>query len=125
MKDTLWGQFLDWSIDWHFQTSIVVLFSMISNSRLWNIILMMYGMNIDLYSRIAGIGSFVPSKVDLVSVRNSFISVVTFSTKNNDHYRQVIVRNSTIGNLTHLNPADSELRIRRYNKPIELCHSNI
>ena len=67
----------------------------------------------------------MPSKVDLVSVRNSFISVVTFSTKNNDHYRQVIVRNSTIGNLTHLNPADSELRIRRYNKPIELCHSNI
>ena len=111
MKDILWGQFLDWSIDWHFQTSIGVLFSMTSNSRLWNIILMMYGMNIDLSSRIAGIGSFVPSKVDLVSVKNSFISVVTFSTKTNDHYRQVIVENSSIGNLAHLNPTDSELRI--------------
>jgi hypothetical protein len=38
-------------------------------------------MEIDIASRVVGIGSFIPSKVDLTKVKNSFILVATFSTK--------------------------------------------
>ena len=68
--------------DWHFQVATGLLPSMTTNSRLWNIMLMMHGMDIDISSKVAGVGSFLlPSTVDLIKVKNSFISVATFSTR--------------------------------------------
>jgi hypothetical protein len=108
---SLWRTFADWAVDWHFQVATGLLLSMTTNSRMWNIILMMHGMEIDITSRIAGVGSFVPSKVDLIKVKNSFISVATFSTKKNNHYCEIKIENSSIGLLVHVSPGAKELSI--------------
>jgi hypothetical protein len=109
-NESLWRTFADWAADWHFQVATGVLLSMTTHSRLWNIILMMHGMDIDISSRVAGVGSFLPSKVDLIKVHNSFISVATFSTKSNTRYHQTTIENSSIGLLVHVSP-DTELEI--------------
>jgi acyl-CoA synthetase (AMP-forming)/AMP-acid ligase II len=110
-KESLWTSFADWAADWHFQVATGLLLAMTSHSRLWNIILMMHGMDIDMSSRVAGVGSFLPSKVDLIKVKNSFISVATFTTKTNKEYHQTTIENSSIGLQVHVSAGGSNLKI--------------
>ena len=75
----------------------------------------MHGVKIDISSRIVGVGSLVPSKVDLIKVKNSFISVATFSTKRNNHYNHYyeikIENTSSIGLPVHVSPGTKDLSI--------------
>ena len=64
-----WSIVKNWAIDWHFQVSTGLLLSMTTHSRLWNIFLMMHGIDIDLESIVAAVGSLLPSKLDLISVK--------------------------------------------------------
>ena len=100
---SLWRDFADWAADWHFQVATGLLLSVSTHSRFWNVVLMMHGMNIDLASRVAGVGTFVPSKVDLITVKNSFISVASFSLEHGNSYHSVNIVNSSVGLLVHFN----------------------
>jgi len=64
---------------------------------------MMHGMDIDLSSRLVAIKSFAPSKVDLISVKKSFIAIATMSTKDRGHYRRINIKECSIGVHVHLN----------------------
>jgi hypothetical protein len=89
----MWRTFADWAVDWHFQVAAGLLLSMTTNSRMLNIILMMHGMEIDIASRVTWVESFAPSKVDLIKVKNSFFSAVTFSMKRDNHYHEIKIEN--------------------------------
>ncbi len=103
-KETVWTTFADWAVDWHFQVGTGLLLSVTTHSRLWNIVLMMHGMDLDISSKIAGVGSFLPSKIDLIKVKNSFISVATFNTKSHNQYHQTTITDSSIGLLVDMSP---------------------
>jgi hypothetical protein len=108
----MWRTFADWAVDWHFQVAAGLLLSMTTNSRMFNIILMMHGMEIDIASRVTWVESFAPSKVDLIKVKNSFFSAVTFSTKRDNHYHEIKIENSSIGWFAYVSPTgEKELSI--------------
>ena len=87
-KETMWRKFADWAVDWHFSTTSLLLNSVTSDSRIWNIILMLHGMDADFKSlgRRAS-SSFPPSKLDLVNIRDSFLSSgISFDVKRGNQY---------------------------------------
>lgn len=110
-SDSLWRDFADWAADWHFQVATGLLISVSTHSRFWNVVLMMHGMDIDFTSRIAGVGCFVPSKVDLITVKNSFISVANFNVKSSNCYYRASIVNSSVGLLVQINPTKSYLNV--------------
>jgi len=99
---SMWRTCLDWAADWHFKTSIGFLFSFIFNSRICNIVMIMHGMDTDLVSKLGEPGIFIPSKVDLVSVRRSFISTLSFDIQNEGMYHQLNITQSSVGWGGHL-----------------------
>lgn len=109
VRNSLLQKIADWAVDWHFRKTTSLIHSLTFNSRLWNIVLMMHGMDIDTHSKVVP-QNFVPSNFDLISVRNSFVSTATFSTKENNHYHPIKIQNSNIGFWVHLR-AINELNI--------------
>ena len=70
-----------------------------THSKLSNITKMLHGMKIHFSSsRLAGVGSFIPSNIDLISVKNFFISTITIGTER----RLVNFENSRIRLYAHL-----------------------
>jgi hypothetical protein len=59
-------------------------------------VLMTYGMDVDFGSKLMA-ALFLPSKVDLVRVQNSFISSSSFVTKNEDMYHHLSIDQSSVG----------------------------
>jgi hypothetical protein len=108
-QQTLFRDMADWAADWHFRVAVGLLLSVSSHSRIWNIILMLHGLDVDLHSRLVGAGNFLPSQVDLLKIRNSFISGATFGTKSNGKYFKIEVNESSIGLLVHVGPGDITL----------------
>ena len=104
-SDSTFRKFCDWAADWHFQTSTCFLLSFSSHSRMWNIILKLHGMNIDFKSRLASVGTFLPSKIDLIEVKESFVSAATFESKRDSQYFNTKIERSSVGLLAHIGPA--------------------
>lgn len=96
METSLMRPFNNWAADYHFRLSTVILFSISSNSRVWNAILMLYGMDIDFWSKVGAV-SFPPSQVDLVSIKQSFVSKVSFEVEDNGEYHQTVIEESSLG----------------------------
>jgi acyl-CoA synthetase (AMP-forming)/AMP-acid ligase II len=93
-KESLWREAADWAADFHFFAATRLLNSVSRYSRFWNIILWLHGMDIDEQSSIL-IGSFPPSQLDLISLRNSFCPVGSFETrKDGQCYRTDIIESS-------------------------------
>ena len=99
----------DWAADWHYRASTSILLSFTSESRMWNVILMVHGMNIDFASQIQG-QLFFPSQMDLVKVRKSFISAVSFATEDKGRYHNIEIEESSVGFFAHVGPADLKIR---------------
>ena len=76
-KETVWRKVADWAADWHFNVSFITLKYLTYNSRMWNVVLMMHGMDVDFASRIVSPEVFPPSKVDLVRLRQSFVADIS------------------------------------------------
>ena len=96
-NDTLWRKAADWAADWHYSTSIQVLYSVTSNSHVWNVILRMHGMDVDMGSQVFA-HRFLPSQMDLIKVRSSFVSSgAIFDLKKKNVYHETKVSESSIG----------------------------
>ena len=73
--------------------------------------LMMHGMDIDFASRIITLGTFLPSKLDLVRLRQSFVSNISFEITRDGAYHQLSIEQSSVGHTVHL--AGKDLKVSR------------
>ena len=97
--DSTWHQFVDFAVDWHYMVTSQFLESLTYFSRFWRIVSKLHGNDVDFNSVCTS--HLPPSKVDLVSVKNSFVSVSSFSTQSNNKYHQIKIENSSVGYRTH------------------------
>ncbi len=105
-SDTLWRRIADWAADWHYKAATGLFYGLSSNSRIWNVVAMLHGLDVDFSSQIAGSDCCLPSKVDLVKIRESFVSNALFAVKDKCTYRLVSINKSSIGYRAHLGPGD-------------------
>lgn len=96
--ESLWTSVAEWVTDYRFRISTVVLMSLSSNSIFWNVVLRLFGMDIDFGSKII-VSDVPPSKVDLISVKNSsFLSSgLTFDVEKEGEYHRTEITESSIG----------------------------
>jgi len=86
----------DWCVDFHYQTTVLqIKFLCLSSSKFVNVYLMFLGMDIDLKSHIFPM-HVAPSQVDLISIRSSFFSSVTFEQPKHENLT-IKVDDSNIG----------------------------
>ena len=102
VENSLVREISDWAVDYHFSQSIRLLNTCAENSKLVNLYLMALGMNIDLKSHIWA-AYCPPSKVDLLTVRNTFMASIFFDTVQNGSYRDIKVFDSSTGGSVVLN----------------------
>jgi len=95
----------EWIVDYHYNICVQILIPFSCNSRIWNIVLMMYGMDIDFSSKV-NIDEIVPSKLDLISIKESFVSSCSYDIKTNStgDLQMINIFNSSIGLGVHLGP---------------------
>lgn len=73
-SSTTWTRVVDLCVNFHFRASIFFPYSITGGSRLWNIVLKLHGLDIDLYSYVVDPLSFLPSQVDNIRIFRSFVS---------------------------------------------------
>jgi len=104
VNNSLWRNFADWAADWHFRVSTDLVYGISSYSRIWNVVLWLYGMDIDFYSTVQAL-SFSPSKMDLVKIKQSFVSSgLSINVNDGKTYRHIELNKSSIGHLVHIEP---------------------
>ena len=69
---------------------------------MWNVVLMMHGMDIDFASRIISPEVFPPSKVDLVRLGQSFVADISCEITHDGTYHQLSIEQSSVGRTAHL-----------------------
>lgn len=104
--DTLWKTILGWTSDWHYGNlfKASIMFPISFNSGIWNVILMMHGMDIDLKSKVSA-QNYQPSFMDLVKIRKSFVSNASFSSCRGGRSYQISIIESSIGLGANVGPA--------------------
>jgi hypothetical protein len=65
------------------------------NSRVWNLVQRLYGVDIDIHSKT--IVLVPPSQADLISIKRSFVSTAFFDTKLDGEYKRTDIKESSIG----------------------------
>ncbi|GFH54083.1 hypothetical protein CTEN210_10559 [Chaetoceros tenuissimus] len=123
-KSTL-REFFDWAADWHFRHSLSFFVSFTVHSRIWNIVLMMHGMDVDLYSKFNP-QHFLPSIVDLVKMRKSFTHTVSLDLVTDESYHGLNLSSASIGYGVHLDATASDVLEVRNSVifPLTLCTSS-
>ncbi|CAB9498234.1 Putative fatty-acid--CoA ligase FadD21 [Seminavis robusta] len=93
----------DWFADYNYRLSILVFELVAANSIFGNLMLMTMGQDIDLNSKV-WLFLFPPSQLDLVTVRNSFLSFESFRTcpGSGKEYQAIRIENSSIGHSTFI-----------------------
>ncbi|CAB9497123.1 D-alanine--D-alanyl carrier protein ligase [Seminavis robusta] len=94
---SLYRRATNWACDFHFRVACWTLTPFFGQSRLWNIVLFLHGLDVDMES---GLNNpyliFYPSKVDFVKIRNSFIATISLDFgKKGDSKIEII--NSSVG----------------------------
>ena len=103
-SDSLRRTFADWAVDWHFGISINMLCVISSRSRVWNVVLWLHGMDIDSSSVVLAT-NFLPSMMDLVTIKRSFLSSpISIKIKGEKSYFSIDITNSSIGYRVSLDP---------------------
>ncbi|CAB9514439.1 D-alanine--D-alanyl carrier protein ligase [Seminavis robusta] len=79
-EGSLWRQATNWVCDFHFRVAAWPITPFIGHSKLWNIILFLHGLDVDLRSELnfTPFTKFSPSRVDFVKIRKSFVATITF-----------------------------------------------
>jgi acyl-CoA synthetase (AMP-forming)/AMP-acid ligase II len=95
-ESSVLSRWAEWCVDYHFYLSLIILDSFAENSRLMNLYKQALGMDIDLSSH-AWAAFCPPSKVDLVSVKRSFLSAITFDVEQDGEYRTIEIVDSSCG----------------------------
>jgi len=113
-EETLHRSLAYWVCDTHFRLSAYTLWATLHNSRFWNIVFMLHGMDVDLITFFTDITHFPPSKVDLIRVRKSFLSTgLSFQVGHQEGKTEVI--DSSIGFGVVVSPG---VKIHRSSIPI-------
>ena len=119
-NQTVWRKVADWAADWHFKFSFSTLKILTYNSRMWNVVLMMHGMDVDFASRFVTPEVFPPSKVDLVRLRQSFVADISCEITHDGTYHQLSIEQSSVGRTAHL--AGKDLKV---SKTVVASHSRV
>ncbi|CAB9520011.1 D-alanine--D-alanyl carrier protein ligase [Seminavis robusta] len=79
-EGSLWRQATNWACDFHFRVAAWPITPLIGHSKLWNIILFLHGLDVDLRSELnfTPFTKISPSTVDFVKIRKSFVATITF-----------------------------------------------
>jgi hypothetical protein len=93
--DSVLRTMADWIVDYHHGIGTFALHTLSSNSRVWNLVQWLYGVDIDMYSKTNGL--IPPSQTDLISIKRSFVSTVSFNTELNGEYKQTEMKESSVG----------------------------
>lgn len=97
-KTTLREEICHWAADWHYSNALQFFFiTACGGGRIWNMILKLHGMDIDLESHLVTPDPIKPSKLDLVSIKKSFVSLTLFEVESNNRLNKIKVKESTIG----------------------------
>ena len=78
---------------------------------IWNVILKLHGMDIDMATRLVTPELIPPSKVDLVKMKESFMSTCLFEVECNDILYQINIEKSSIGYGCKIATNNDHLRI--------------
>jgi len=65
--------FSEWACDYHYKVSTSIFFTALPTSRVWNVILMLHGLDVDLRSGFSNVHASPPSVVDRLFIRRSFL----------------------------------------------------
>ncbi|CAB9526875.1 D-alanine--D-alanyl carrier protein ligase [Seminavis robusta] len=97
-EGTLWRRVTNWACDFHFRIarwSFLPFFG--GTSRIWNIILYLHGLDVDLISQLSFPSVyFLPSKVDFAKIRQSFVGTISLDLNQHADSKLEIV-NSSVG----------------------------
>lgn len=95
----------DLAADWQFRIAIESLcFLITAYSKVSNIIvLFLHGMDVDLKSTLSA-DNYPPSKVVLIKVTESFLSIASFVTKRESEYHEITIDQSSEGFNAHFGP---------------------
>ncbi|CAB9513800.1 D-alanine--D-alanyl carrier protein ligase [Seminavis robusta] len=79
-EDSLYRRATNWACDFHFRVAAWPITPLIGHSKLWNIVLFLHGLDVDLRSELnfTPFTKFSPSTVDFVKIRKSFVATITF-----------------------------------------------
>lgn len=109
-NDTILRRMTDWAVDFHYRAFSNILLPFSSNSKIWNVILLLHGTDIDFQSTVQS-RNFVPSQMDLVKLRKSFVSLASFSLEGGGRYGSAIINNSSLGFLVNVSAAIDQVVI--------------
>jgi hypothetical protein len=87
---------------------------------MWNVVMMMHGMDIDFASRFITLANFPPSKLDLVRLRQSFVAYISCEITHDGTYHQLSIEQSSVGRTAHL--AGKDLKV---SKTVVPSHSRV
>ncbi|CAB9496118.1 D-alanine--D-alanyl carrier protein ligase [Seminavis robusta] len=94
---SLYRRATNWACDFHFRVACWTLTPFFGQSRLWNIVLILHGLDVDLES---GLNNpyfiFYPSNVDFVKIRKSFVATISLDFTNRGDSKIEII-NSSVG----------------------------
>lgn len=91
---------LYWIADYHFGIYISLFNIVAENTVMVNVLLMAMGMDIDLASKV-WLFILPPSKVDLISVKRSFVSAATFDVMQTGKAEPITIQDSSVGHSTY------------------------
>ncbi|GFH61076.1 hypothetical protein CTEN210_17552 [Chaetoceros tenuissimus] len=111
INHSLWKEISHWAADWHFVNSLELIEITAFGGTIWNIILKLHGMDIDMTTRLATPEWIPPSKVDLVKMKESFMSTCIFDVEDNDFLYQINIEKSSIGYGCKIATNNDHLRI--------------
>ncbi|CAB9527997.1 Putative fatty-acid--CoA ligase FadD21 [Seminavis robusta] len=95
-NNSIFQKSLDWMVDYHFFASIVLLDLVADNAVMVNALLWLLGLDIDMESKV-WTKFFPPSKVDLITLKKSTLSVTHFDVDQDGEYKKIHIENTSIG----------------------------
>jgi len=94
-KTSLSVELREWIVDYHCQLTLFIL-DVIDNSKLNNLYLKSFGMDIDVASHIWA-RNIKPSQLDFVSLKRTFLSWTSFDIKHNEQRKRIEISGSSFG----------------------------
>ncbi|CAB9515555.1 D-alanine--D-alanyl carrier protein ligase [Seminavis robusta] len=98
---SLYRRATNWACDFHFRIACWTLTPFFGQSRIWNIVLFLHGLDVDMES---GLNNpyliFYPSKVDFVKIRKSFVATISLDFTNQGDSKIEIINSSVGYNVT-------------------------
>ncbi|CAB9522495.1 Putative fatty-acid--CoA ligase FadD21 [Seminavis robusta] len=96
VQSTLMLEMRDWFVDYRYMVTLHIVATVWSNSKITNLYLKALGMDLDWKSHVFA-SYFCPSQVDLITVKNSFISAASFQPAQDGRLDRIEVVNSSLG----------------------------